>query len=116
MATKKTKTVGKTADAVSILNRHFGTDANQRAEIDGIKEDLAIGAQIYAARVHAKLTQAQLAKLVGTTQSVISDLEDAEYQGHTMTMLRRVADALGFEVEVRLTVRAPSVRGELAIT
>ncbi len=30
------------------------------------------------------LTQAQLAERVGTTQSVISDLEDAEYEGHSI--------------------------------
>jgi transcriptional regulator with XRE-family HTH domain len=72
------------------------------------KEKMAIGAEIHAARSHAGLTQAQLAKRVGTTQSVISDLEDAEFQGHTMSMLRRVANALGFDVEVRLAVRSPS--------
>lgn len=33
-----------------------------------------------------------------------------------MTMLRRVADALGFEVEVRLTVRGPAAKRELAMT
>jgi ribosome-binding protein aMBF1 (putative translation factor) len=102
--TKKPRT-RKTSDGVSILNRHFGNEDRQREEIDQIKEDMAIGAQIYAARTHAGLTQTQLARKVGTTQSVISDLEDAEYRGHTMTMLRRVADALGLEVEVRLTAR-----------
>lgn len=69
----------RTADAGRILDRHFGKDGKRRAEIDRAKEEMAIGAQIHAARLHAGLTQAELAKRIGTTQSVISDLEDAEY-------------------------------------
>ena len=57
---------------------------------------------IYDARTEAKLTQKQLAELVGTTQPVIARLEDADYDGHSLTMLRRIAEALGRRVEVRL--------------
>ncbi len=49
----------------------------------------------------ARLTQAQLAKLVGTTASVICRLEDADYQGHSLAMLRRVALALNRRVKIR---------------
>ena len=35
--------------------------------------------------------QKKLAKLVGTTQSVIARLEDADYQGHSLNMLGRIA-------------------------
>lgn len=38
-------------------------------------------------RDDAALTQAELAKKVGTTQSVIARPEDAEYAGHSLTML-----------------------------
>jgi transcriptional regulator with XRE-family HTH domain len=57
---------------------------------------------LYAARTDAGLTQAQLAKAAGTTQQVISQLEDADYQGHSLSMLRRIAAALDRRVEVRL--------------
>jgi predicted transcriptional regulator len=57
---------------------------------------------IYDARTHAGLTQTQLAEKVGTTQSVISQLEDADYDGHSLSMLRRVAAALQSHVEVRI--------------
>jgi ribosome-binding protein aMBF1 (putative translation factor) len=56
---------------------------------------------IYDLRVAAGLTQRQLAERIGTTPSVISRLEDADYAGHSMAMLRRVADALHQRVEVR---------------
>jgi transcriptional regulator with XRE-family HTH domain len=52
-------------------------------------------------RNRAKLTQAQLAELIGTTQSVISRLEDADYEGHSLSMLQRIATALHTRLEIR---------------
>lgn len=46
-------------------------------------------------RENANFTQAELARKVGTTQSVIARLEDAEYTGHSLSMLERVAAACG---------------------
>jgi len=46
-------------------------------------------------REDAGLAQTVLAKKVGTTQSVIARLEDAEYTGHSLTMLERIATACG---------------------
>jgi hypothetical protein len=40
-------------------------------------------------------------KLVGTTASVICRLEDADYEGHSLAMLRRIAAALGKRAEIR---------------
>jgi hypothetical protein len=42
-----------------------------------------------------------LAELVGTTESAISRQEDAAYDGHSLTMLRRIAAVLNQRVEVR---------------
>lgn len=65
-------------------------------------------------REDAGLTQAELAKKVGTTQSVIARLEDAEYTGHSLTMLERIATACG----VGLTLHAekkPNFEREVAL-
>ncbi len=51
-------------------------------------------------REDAGLTQTQLAKKAGTTQSVIARLEDAEYTGHSLTMLERVAAACGVALKL----------------
>src|SRR5438105_845168 len=56
---------------------------------------------IYELRAKAALTQRQLAKLVGTTASVICLLEDADYERHSLAMLRRIAAALQQRVEIR---------------
>ena len=42
-----------------------------------------------------------LPKLVGTTASVICRLEDADYEGHSLAMLNRIAAALDKRVEIR---------------
>jgi len=57
---------------------------------------------IYDARSAAGLTQAELANLIGTQQPVISQLESADYEGHSLTMLERIAEALKLKVELRL--------------
>lgn len=61
-----------------------------------------IASLISDAREEAGLTQQQLAELVGTRQSVIARLEDADYQGHSLTMLARIAQALDRKVRVEL--------------
>jgi transcriptional regulator with XRE-family HTH domain len=46
-----------------------------------------------------------LAKRVGTTQSVISRLEDADYEGHSLAMLNRIAAAVERRVDIRFLPR-----------
>ncbi|MFV2069039.1 MAG: helix-turn-helix domain-containing protein [Pirellulales bacterium] len=92
----------KTSDAVEILKRTTGIDPDTDPEMLKISEDLRIAQMIYDARTKAGLTQTQLAERVGTTQSVISQLEDADYRGHSLSMLRRIAAALQSHVEVRI--------------
>jgi len=93
----------KTTDAVEIIHKRFfaGRPKALRA-LESEREKAAIAAQIYNLRNKASLTQKQLADLVGTTQSVISRLEDADYRGHTLSLLERIATALHCRVEVRL--------------
>ncbi len=51
-------------------------------------------------REDADLTQAELARKVGTKQSVIARLEDAEYTGHSLPMLERIAGACGVNLKL----------------
>ena len=58
---------------------------------------------IYDARTNAGLSQKELAELIGTTQSVISRLEDSDYGGRSLTMLERIAGALRKKLTVTMT-------------
>jgi DNA-binding XRE family transcriptional regulator len=66
----------------------------------GVKADIA--RQLYDLRDQAGLTQEQLADLVGTSATVIDDVEEADYEGDFLGMASRIANALHRRVEVRL--------------
>ena len=53
-----------------------------------------VALQIAALRRQAGLSQKELAKLLKTSQQQISRLESPGYEGHSLSMLRRVADVL----------------------
>lgn len=91
----------RTSDAVEILDSLIGEDRKLREQADRAYENAVVGQLIYRARTRARLSQKQLADLIGTDQSVISRLEDANYDGHSLSMLRRIAKALGKRVEIR---------------
>jgi len=64
-----------------------------------------VARRLYALRKQAGVSQAELARRVGTTQSVISRLEDADYGGHSLALLQRIAAALERRVEIRFVAR-----------
>jgi|SRR6266403_581028 len=97
--TKKRKL---TKDAVEILDRrYYEGNPERRVALDEVRANDAVARKIYELRTKAGLSQRQLAKLIGTTASVICLLEDADYAGHSMAMLTRIASALNQRVEIR---------------
>ncbi|HYH46219.1 MAG TPA: helix-turn-helix domain-containing protein [Thermoanaerobaculia bacterium] len=91
----------KTHDATKILDRLTGDDPELREMIAEEAVNLHVARMIYDARTAAGLTQKQLADMIGSQQSVIARLEDADYEGHSLSMLRRIAEALDQKLEVR---------------
>ena len=91
-----------TTEAIEIIHRrHYEGRPQRIAQLAEAEANDTVARKIFTLRKRAGLTQAQLAKMVGTTTSVICRLEDADYQGHSLAMLRRVADALNKRVELR---------------
>ena len=89
-------------DAMEILHRRFFAGKPKRLKsLEEARANQEIARKIYDLRIAAGLTQAQLGKLIGTTTSVICRLEDADYEGHSLAMLRRIAGALNQRVEIR---------------
>ena len=91
----------KTSSATEILERLTGDDPELREMIAEETVNAQVARMIYEARTAAGLTQKQLADLVDTQQSTIARLEDADYEGHSLSMLRRIAEALNQELQVR---------------
>lgn len=92
----------QTDDAVEILHhRYVKDDPEALAELEKIQADNDVAKKIYDLRTKSGLSQRALAKLVGTTASVICRLEDADYEGHSLAMLNRIAAALHKRVEIR---------------
>jgi DNA-binding XRE family transcriptional regulator len=81
-------------------HRFIGGDRRRQAALEQAIAGAEVARQIYELRTKARLTQAKLAELVGTSTSAISRLEDADYAGHSLAVLRRIASALNQRVEV----------------
>jgi len=74
-------------------------DPDYVAEYDAVEEEFAIASAMIAARTHAGLTQAELAKKMGTTQSVIARLEAGKSKPSTST-LEKLAKATGTRLRI----------------
>lgn len=93
--------LNRMTDAVGQLDQRFGPVLDGADEAL-FREQAEVAEMLLAARTAAGLTQKELAQAAGTTQQVISQLEDADYQGHSLSMLRRIATAVGGRIEIRI--------------
>jgi ribosome-binding protein aMBF1 (putative translation factor) len=105
----KTRKRRTTSSATDILRRVAGRSLKMQQLLERERLNAAVARQIYEARTARGLSQAALAAKVGTTQSVIARLEDADYDGHSLTMLRRIAEALGYDVQVLFVCQAERI-------
>lgn len=102
----------KQSDALSILrSKYVAGNPDREAALERERLNAKVARLIYDYREEAGLTQKQLAELVGTTQSVISRLEDADYEGHSLTMLERIATALNkkLSIDMEAEVQTPDL-------
>ena len=91
-----------TTDALEIIGRLLYEGRPERLrQLEEVQANDEVARKICELRAKAGLTQAQLAKKIGTTASVICRLEDADYEGHSLAMLRRIAAALNKRVDIR---------------
>ncbi len=95
-----------------VYERYIARDAARAAAFEKELAGAEIASRIYRLRTRAGLSQRQLAAKVGTTASVICRLEDADYEGHSLSLLRRIAAALGKRIRIRFVparrMRAPA--------
>lgn len=95
-------------DGFDLLRRRYVTGRPEREAMwDAVCANAQVARSVRALRENAGMSQRELAKLIGTTASVICRLEDEEYKGHSLAMLNRIAAALNKRVELRFV----SLRG-----
>jgi ribosome-binding protein aMBF1 (putative translation factor) len=91
----------KSAALRHLHDRYIGKDKKRLASVEAERANLDIACKIYDLRTKAGLSQRELAKRIGTSAANICRLENADYQGHSLSMLRRIATALEMRVDVR---------------
>jgi predicted transcriptional regulator len=71
-----------------------------KKEYDALEEEFALIAELLKARTRAKLTQAQIAQRMGTSQSAVARLESG--RSPSLASLRKYAKATGSKIEIKL--------------
>ena len=94
--------MAKTSDTLKIIEKINRTDPMLQEMVAEASINADVAQLIYEARTLAGLTQQQLDDLIGTKQPVIARLEDADYEGHSLSMLQKIARALNQRVVIHL--------------
>jgi len=107
----RTKPTRTTTDAVTIIHRRFveGKPELEEYLVEEL-ERVLIGNQIYDLRTKAGMTQAALARKVGMKAADIDRLENADYEGHPLPTLRKIAAVFGMRIELNFVPSAKEQR------
>ena len=90
----------QTNDAIEIIDRHYGANAEWDTLVAEETLKANVGQLVHDLRTEAGLSQTKLADLIGTSQSVISRVENADYEGSAIEILARVCFALHKSISV----------------
>ena len=101
-------TKNKTTDVLQMMkwDREKDPELQRLYEEEKLKYEIAL--MIRDFREKLGLTQAQLAKKIGTSQSTIARLEDTDYEGYSMKTLQRIADALKCRLIIKFEPLSPA--------
>ena len=95
----------RTKNFAEVIRNEIAADPALAAAVDAESFNAELAMKVYDLRTEAGLTQEALAELIGSRQSVISRIEDADYHGHSLDLLRRIAKALGRDLRVEFCRR-----------
>jgi ribosome-binding protein aMBF1 (putative translation factor) len=96
-----TKRKFKSAAVQELYEELIGDDAAAQEEFEEGLVNIEAAQLIHDMRTKAGLSQRELAQRVGTSASAVNRLESADYDGHTIAMVRRIATALNRRLELR---------------
>ena len=87
--------------SVEAWKRKQMKDPAFKAAYDALEEEYALIRELLDARTRAKLTQAQVARRMGTSQSAVARLESG--RAPSLASLRKYAKATGSKIEIKLS-------------
>jgi ribosome-binding protein aMBF1 (putative translation factor) len=93
--------MARTKNFADVIRAKLAADPTLGEAVERELLNAEIAAQVREARERASLTQKQLAQRVGTQQPVISRIEDADYDGHSLNLLKRIARVLNVRLHVK---------------
>jgi|HubBroStandDraft_6_1064221.scaffolds.fasta_scaffold594435_1 transcriptional regulator with XRE-family HTH domain len=102
----------KTTNFGDVIRQKLANDPALAQRVEEAAFDAHIASQICDARKASGLTQQELAELVGTTQSAIARIEDADYDGHSVKLLQRVGKALHLRLRVEFCPEPAPIGGQ----
>jgi ribosome-binding protein aMBF1 (putative translation factor) len=104
------------SDALQWMYDEFiGNDPERIASYQEERIKAEIARQVYDLREAAGLSQKELAELAGTTSTVIDDLEEADYEGDSLSMLVRIATALKKRIDVKFETSSVTGSAEASV-
>lgn len=90
----------KITDYSAVLEQQYGKPGTpERAKFDEEAYTFYTGQVVLVARKEAKMTQAELAKRIGSTKSYISRIENG-IMVPSVTTFYRIMNALGLRIEI----------------
>ena len=100
----------RTKNFADVIRSKLRSDSELANRVRRESFNADIAQKVYDLRTRAGLSQSELADRVGTRQSVISRIEDADYDGHSLKLLKRIADVLGLELRIEFSSSSQSAR------
>jgi DNA-binding XRE family transcriptional regulator len=91
--------------SVEAWKREKLKDPEFKKEYDALEEESALARELIGARAKAKMTQGQVARRMGTSQSAVARMESGNGLP-SMTSLTKYAHAVGRKIEIKLAKRA----------
>lgn len=98
----------RVSDVVELMDKWYGSIPGWDEMTAEEELNMQIGQAVYDMREAVGLSQADLAKLVGSNQATISKVENADYGGNAMEILKRVCFAL--HTPIRISCPRPKSR------
>jgi len=93
------------------IKKEWLRDPEVRRQYEAQKEEFQIAGEVIKARTKAKMSQAQLARKIGTKTPAISRLESPGYGKPSLTTLKKVAHVLGYDVQVKFVPKKRAQAG-----